>query len=135
MMDLLLDTHVLLWWDQDDGQLAHAAREAIADPENRVFVSAATPWEIAIKARKGKLRFKGSPVALIKANGFLPLPIDPVHGEAAGLLEWSHPDPFDRVLVAQAQHEKLVLTHADPAIREFGDVTQLWARHPQVRKP
>lgn len=127
-MDLLLDTHVLIWWDQDDPRLSRDARDAIAQTDNRVFVSAASPWEIAIKARKGKLRFDGSPAALIDANGFLPLAISPAHGEAAGSLAWSHPDPFDRVLVAQARQEQLVLVHADPVIRGVDGVMQLWAQ-------
>ena len=126
-MDLLLDTHVLLLWDQDDPHLSQEAREAIADGDNRVYVSAASPWEIAIKARKGKLRFKGSPAALIEANGFLPLAISPAHGEAAGSLDWAHHDPFDRILVVQARSERLVLVHADPVIRRVGSLTQLWA--------
>ena len=126
-MDLLLDTHVLLWWDRGDQHLSREAREAIAVIDNRVFVSAASSWEIAIKARKGKLRFTGSPVALIDANGFLPLAISPAHAEAAGALDWNHRDPFDRMLVVQAQREHLVLVHADPIIRSFDGVTQLWA--------
>jgi PIN domain nuclease of toxin-antitoxin system len=126
-VDLLLDTHVLLWWDQGNPRLSRDARQAIADGGNRVFVSAASPWEIAIKARKGKLRFKGSSVALIEANGFLPLDITPAHAEAAGALAWTQHDPFDRMLVVQAQRERLVLVHADPIIRSFEGVTQLWA--------
>lgn len=126
-MDLLLDTHVLLWWDQDDAQLSPAARQAIGDMANRVFVSAASPWEIAIKARKGKLRFTGSAAALIDANGFLPLAITALHAEAAGALAWSHADPFDRMLVVQAQREGLVLVHADANIRALTGVSQLWA--------
>lgn len=91
-------------------------------------MSAVSPWEIAIKARKGKLRFEGSAANMIEANGFAPLPILPSHGEAAGSLEWEHADPFDRMLVAQAQIERLVLVHADSNIRAFGAVMQLWAR-------
>jgi PIN domain nuclease of toxin-antitoxin system len=126
-VDLLLDTHVLLWWDQSDARLSAQARTAIADTGNRVYVSAASPWEIAIKARKGKLRFTGSPAALIGGNGFLPLAISPAHAEAAGTLRWTHRDPFDRVLVVQAQREQLVLVHADPIIRSFDGLMQLWA--------
>jgi PIN domain nuclease of toxin-antitoxin system len=85
------------------------------------------PGRFGIKARKGKLRFTGSPVALIEANGFLPLAISPAHAEAAGRLAWTHRDPFDRVLVVQAQRERLVLVHADPIIGSFEHVTQLWA--------
>lgn len=127
-MDLLLDTHVLLWWDQRHAALSKRARSAIANPRNQVFVSAVSPWEMAIKARRGKLRYEGSAVAMIEANGFLPLPIDPSHGEAAGSLDWSHLDPFDRMLVAQAQTEGLVLVHADENIRAYEGVSQLWAR-------
>jgi PIN domain nuclease of toxin-antitoxin system len=126
-MDLLLDTHVLLWWDQDDARLSAEARAAIANTDNRVLISAASPWEIAIKAKKGQLRFTGSSAALIDANGFLPLAISPAHAEAAGSLSWTHGDPFDRMLVVQAQHERLVLVHADANIRTFTGVTQLWA--------
>lgn len=127
-MDLLLDTHAFLWWDADDPQLGAEARSAIGDMSNRVFVSAATSWEITIKKRKGKLSFSGSPSKAILENRFLPLPIDPLHAEAAGNLEWNHPDPFDRVLVAQAQSQRMVLVHADNAIAGFRTVSQLWAR-------
>lgn len=127
-MNLLLDTHVLLWWDQEDKRLSLAARALIANPENDVFVSAASPWEMAIKARKGKLAFSGSPCRMIDDNGFLPLPISPEHGEAAGSLEWEHSDPFDRLLVVQALREELVLVHADTEIRAYKAVSQLWAR-------
>jgi PIN domain nuclease of toxin-antitoxin system len=125
-MDLLLDSHVLLWWDAGDRRLNAAARERIADPANRVYISAAMPWEVGIKLRKGKLTLHCEPVELIEANGFESLPIDPRHGALAGSLDWNHPDPFDRVLVAQALLEKLVLVHADRAIRGFG-VPQFWA--------
>lgn len=127
-MNLLLDTHVLLWWDGEDARLASSAASMIADPRNTVYVSAASPWEIAIKARKGKLEFTGSPSRLIEANGFRPLPITVEHTQLAGALDWAHPDPFDRVLVSQAQQDGLVLVHADTAIRAFGGVSQIWAR-------
>jgi PIN domain nuclease of toxin-antitoxin system len=127
-VNLLLDTHVLLWWDQDDQRLSAAARELIANPDNDVFVSAASPWEIAIKVKRGKLAFTGSACGLIEQNGFIPLPITPEHGEAAGRMEWAHPDPFDRLLVVQALDERLVLVHADSQIRAYEAVSQLWAR-------
>jgi PIN domain nuclease of toxin-antitoxin system len=126
-MDLLLDTHVFLWWDGDDRRLGAPARIAIADPANRVFVSAASVWEIAIKRARGKLRLTGSPVAAISRNGFLPLAITPEHAEAVDGLRWDHTDPFDRMLVVQSRIQSLVLVHADPRIREYRGVTQLWA--------
>lgn len=127
-MDLLLDTHAFLWWDASDARLGTAAMAAIADPANRVFVSAATIWEIAIKSRKGKLDFAGSPAEAIERNGFLALPIWPAHAESAGALAWDHPDPFDRMLVAQAQAERMTLVHADPIIAAFKPLSQFWAR-------
>jgi len=130
-MDLLLDTHVLLWWDADDPQLGPEARAAIADSANRVHVSAASLWEIAIKARKGKLSLGGPLDGLIAGHGFLPLPMMPEHAIAAGSLDWDHPDPFDRMLVAQARAEALILVHADGIVRRYGGVPQLWAKAPE----
>jgi len=127
-MDLLLDTRVFLWWDAGADPISPAVRAAIADPENRIYVSSASVWEIAIKAGKGKLTFSGSPSAAIALNSFLPLSIDPAHAERAGGLEWSHLDPFDRMLVAQAQAENLTLVHADGVIANFKGVAQMWAR-------
>jgi PIN domain nuclease of toxin-antitoxin system len=127
-LKLLLDTHVFLWWDVGDPAMGRAARAAIADPANTVYVSAASVWEIAIKRAKGKLTFSGSPVAAIVANGFVALPMAADHAEAAGALEWTHADPFDRMLVAQAQAQGLVLCHADETIAALGCVGQLWAR-------
>ncbi|MCW2239091.1 type II toxin-antitoxin system VapC family toxin [Azospirillum canadense] len=127
-MDLLLDTHVFLWWDAGADPISPAVRAAIADPDNRVYVSAASVWEIAIKAGKGKLAFSGSPSSAIAQNAFLPLPMTPEHAERAGGLDWAHPDPFDRMLVAQAEKESLTLVHADGVIADYKGVAQLWAR-------
>lgn len=126
-MNLLLDTHVFLWWDNRDSSLNAAAWAAIEDPANAVYVSAASVWEIAIKRRRGKLRFAGAATMAIAANGFLELPILPLEAEQAGDLLWAHNDPFDRVLVAQAMARGLVLLTADEAIRGFEPVVQLWA--------
>jgi PIN domain nuclease of toxin-antitoxin system len=127
-MDLLLDTHAFIWWDASDPQLGGAARVAIANPRNRVFVSAASVWEISIKSTKGKLRFIGSPARAVLQNGFLPLAIESQEAEAAGTLDWKHSDPFDRVLVAQAITRGMTLIHADTIIADFRSVAQLWAR-------
>lgn len=126
-MDLLIDTHVLLWWEQDGSPLRDDVRDLLADPDNRVCVSAITPWEIATKIRKGKLEFIGSPSAFIEANGFVPLAVTTQHGEMAGRLAWDHADPADRIIVAQAISERLTLVHADASIRGY-PVAQLWAR-------
>jgi PIN domain nuclease of toxin-antitoxin system len=127
-MDLLLDTHAFIWWDASDPQLGGAARIAIASQRNRVFVSAASVWEISIKSAKGKLRFTGSPAEAVLQNGFLPLAIESQEAEVAGTLDWGHADPFDRVLVAQAMTRGMTLIHADNIIADFRSVAQLWAR-------
>jgi PIN domain nuclease of toxin-antitoxin system len=126
-VNVLLDTHVFLWWDGQDPALNADARKAIADPANSVFISAASVWEIAIKRRLGKLVFQGSASAAIAANGFHELPILPTDAESAGHLAWQHGDPFDRLLVAQAMRGGHVLVTADRTIRGFGSVAQLWA--------
>lgn len=126
-MDLLLDTHVFLWWDSDEPHLGAAARTAIADPANRIHVSAASIWEVAIKRAKGKLSFLGSPSEAVGRNGFEPLSIAAAHAETAANLDWGHADPFDRMLVAQALNRSLILVHADAKIAEFPTVPQLWA--------
>jgi PIN domain nuclease of toxin-antitoxin system len=126
-VNLLLDTHVFLWWDTQSPALNAAARAAIQDPRNAVFVSAATVWEITIKRCLGKLTFTGSASAAIGANGFHELPILPLDAEDAGDLLWRHGDPFDRLLVAQTIRQGLILVTADKAIRAFDGVAQLWA--------
>jgi PIN domain nuclease of toxin-antitoxin system len=118
-VNLLLDTHVFIWWDQRSAALNDSARSAIEDPSNNVFVSAASVWEIAIKRRTGKLQFTGSAYGAIAANGFLDLPISPAEAEIAGNLTWRHTDPFDRILVAQAMRQGLVFVTADEVIRAF----------------
>jgi len=126
-VNLLLDTHVFLWWDRQDTQLNADAQALIADPANQVFVSAASVWEIAIKRRLKKLEFHGSAVAAIGGNGFHELPILPIDAENAGALPWRHSDPFDRMLVAQARRLTFTLATADTAIRACDGVALLWA--------
>ncbi len=126
-MNLLLDTHVFLWWDRQDKALNADTRALIADPANQVFISAASIWEIAIKRRLKKLDFRGSAVAAIGANGFHELPILPIDAENAGALAWQHNDPFDRMLVAQARRLTFTLATADAALRAYPNVVQMWA--------
>jgi len=118
-MRLLLDTHAFLWWDSNDARLPESLRSAIALAGNQVFVSAVTVWEIAIKRASGKLIY-GRPVKkAIDEQGFLPLPITVEHAEWAGALPQLHRDPFDRLLVAQAQLEGLVLVTVDEQISRY----------------
>jgi PIN domain nuclease of toxin-antitoxin system len=126
-MDLLLDTHAFIWWDTRNPSLGVSAAAAIADAENRIFVSAASVWEIAVKARLGRLAFTGSPSAAIGSNGFTSLPILPEQAEAAAALPDIHQDPFDRILIAQAIARRFVLVTADHKIRQY-NLPVLWAR-------
>ena len=118
-MRLLLDTHVVLWALADPERLRPSARAAIIDPANDVLASAATAWEIAIKTALGKLT---APTDLLRAlddSGIETLPITAVHALAAGALPPLHSDPFDRMLVAQAQAEGLALVTRDPKIAAY----------------
>ena len=113
-MKLLLDTHAFLWWLTDDPKLKEEARSAMTDSAAMVYVSAASVWEIAIKAKLGKLDLgETDPVGEIGANDFWELPIEARHAQAAGHLPRHHEDPFDRMLIAQAQVEKLVIVSHD----------------------
>lgn len=120
-MRLLLDTHVFLWWLTDNRRLSREAKRAITDPDSVVHVSAANCWEIAIKASLGKLKIAGADIeSEIAANGFVELAITARHAFSAGRLPRHHDDPFDRMLVAQAEAEKLVLVTHDEIFRSYG---------------
>lgn len=119
-MRLLLDTHILIWWLSDDPALPALARAAIGDSAAEVFVSAATAWEISIKHALGRLDFPVADMAsLLDEAGFTPLGIYIEHAVVAGALPPHHTDPFDRMLVAQAQHEGLTLVTEDATIRRY----------------
>jgi PIN domain nuclease of toxin-antitoxin system len=126
---LLLDTHALLWWLADDPALSVGAREAIAEPGNLVFVSAASAWEITTKNRIGKLPgaalFSNRVGEIIALQGFLELPISVAHAEKAGSLPGAHRDPFDRMLIAQAVAGGLTLVSNERLFDAFG-VSRLW---------
>lgn len=123
-MNLLVDTHVLLWWLADDPRLSATARSAIADPANLVAVSAATVWEVSIKQALGKLDAPGDLPTVLRDGAFDPLPITVDHALLAGSLPAHHRDPFDRMLVAQAMIEDLVLVTHDEELRPY-DVSLL----------
>lgn len=126
-MILLLDTQVFLWWDGGHAALKADARGVIEDLDNRVLVSAASIWEIAIKRQLGKLEFDGSPAAAIGANGFEEIAILANDAERAGGLGWANADPFDRLLVAQARRLAATLVTADAALRDYEGVPVMWA--------
>jgi PIN domain nuclease of toxin-antitoxin system len=120
MRRLLLDTHVFLWWMADAPYLGDAARKAIGDERNEVFVSAATAWEISVTRAAGQLQAPDNLDAAVEESGFTHLPITFFHGEQAGVLPLHHRDPFDRMLVAQAQAEGLVIVTRDQRIPLYG---------------
>ena len=115
-MRLLLDTHAFLWWVSDWDVLADQARAAIADPRNDVFVSAVSGWEIAIKKAKGHLVAPPNLAAVVEEKQMAHLPLTFRHAERAAVLPMHHRDPFDRMLVAQAQAEDLILVTRDARI-------------------
>ncbi|MGH8907165.1 MAG: type II toxin-antitoxin system VapC family toxin [Egibacteraceae bacterium] len=119
-MRLLLDTHVYLWWLAADARLGGEARRVIADHASIVHVSAATIWEAGIKLALGRLDAGGADlVQEIGANGFTELPVTARHAWAASQLPPHYRDPFDRVLVAQAQKEHLRLITADAVLAKY----------------
>ena len=125
----LLDTHAFLWWLDGDERLALKARNWIAEPESIVLVSAASAWEIATKVRIGKLPGAEAVVdhyqECIKSQGFTPLAITQDHALRAGSLPGPHHDPFDRMLIAQAQAENLVLISNETLFDSYG-IRRLW---------
>jgi PIN domain nuclease of toxin-antitoxin system len=113
MMKLLLDTHILLWWLTQDRKLSPTETAMITDPDNLVFVSAATAWEIAVKKMIGKLEAPDDLPAALAVNNFLELPITIEHSQKLYHLPLHHHDPFDRIMVAQAMCEGLTLMTRD----------------------
>ncbi len=113
---VLLDTHALVWWLEGREKLSRRAREVIADSETTVFVSAASAWELAIKSQAGKFRSRELVTGFyreIEEEGFLELSISIKHALRAGALSGPHKDPFDRMLIAQAQIEDVPLITRD----------------------
>lgn len=118
-MKVLLDTHIVLWWLAGDPALPAKARGVIADPDTVVAVSAASAWEIAIKRAKGRLEVPDDFGGALRENAFDSLAITVEHALAAGALPDHHADPFDRMLVAQAQLEDLTLVTVDHRFSDY----------------
>jgi PIN domain nuclease of toxin-antitoxin system len=121
----LLDTHLLLWWLAESAELSEQARTLIGDPENTVFVSAVGLWEIWLKESLGKLRLPDDFERQMAAESFESLPLTAAQAREVALLPWHHRDPFDRMLVAQARVENLVLLTADKRLSAYGDFVRL----------
>lgn len=128
-MQVLLDTHALLWWLTDDPALTKAARKIIGETKNVILVSAVSAWEIATKVRLGKLPTATDLVAdfadQLKQEGFHTLAISISHAVRAGLLPGLHKDPFDRMLIAQAQEENIPMVSNETLFDSYG-VRRIW---------
>lgn len=118
-MILLLDAHALLWWLADDSQLDSAAARSIADPANDVVVSTATVWEIEVKRVAGRLRAPAELLDAIRQTGMDTLPITAPDAVIAAGLPMHHGDPFDRMLVAQAQRLDALIVSRDLALHAY----------------
>ena len=119
-MTFSLDTHTFLWWLEDPRLLSEAARKAIGDGRNTVYVSAVVVWEIVIKRALGKLDAPDDLEGAMAANRFLPVPIIVPHVLAVRSLPDHHRDPFDRLLIAQARHEGFHLISRDSRVALYG---------------
>jgi PIN domain nuclease of toxin-antitoxin system len=126
---LLLDTHALLWWYSDDPALPSSCRKLIAKSDGSIFVSAASAWEIATKFRLGRLESASELVqdfgGYLDRESFLSLPVSFEHGIRAGMLPGPHRDPFDRMLIAQAEIEMLFIVSNDKVFDRYG-VRRVW---------
>ena len=128
-MRALLDAHAFIWWVLDMPNLSERCRDIVSDGDNEIVVSVASSYEIAYKAEQGRLTLPETPEAYVRdrlaANGFASLPVELAHALRAATLPRIHGDPFDRMLVAQAQIEGLPILTADPAISRY-DVETIW---------
>lgn len=118
-MNLLLDTHTVLWWLSDDPVLADTARDAIADAENTVFLSAVVVWEMRIKQAIGKLDLPDDFGEVLDSQRFAELAVTVDHAHTIAGLPEVHRDPFDRMLVAQAMVENMTIVTRDPLIADY----------------
>ena len=128
-MNLLLDTHAFIWWALDPARLSLRARDACEDTGNRLLLSVVSIWETQIKRQLGKLRLPYTVSELVEhqvgVNRIQLLPIEPAHVYALDQLDYHHRDPFDRLLIAQANVEQFMLVMVDPAFQSYG-VIVLW---------
>jgi len=127
-MTVLLDTHTLIWWWEASPRLSKQASGILVDKRNSLLVSAATAWELAIKANLGKISSLDLVTELsahVEQDGFTELPVNIAQAVRAGLLPRHHRDPFDRLLVAQAQDLNLPILSADAMLDRY-DIKRLW---------
>jgi PIN domain nuclease of toxin-antitoxin system len=129
MKKILLDTHTLIWWAEDDERLPASARKIITAAKNHIFISVVSIWEMAIKARLGKLDLRSSPRNYVNAiradNDFSTIAIEAEHAASVYELPLHHHDPFDRLLIAQAKVEKMIVVSNDDVFNRY-DVPTQW---------
>ena len=128
-MNYLLDTHTFLWFISDDSSLSDTAKNIIQSPDNDIYLSAASVWEMAIKVSLDKLDMP-SPFAefideQLEENSFKLLPIKTVHTGIVSTLEFHHRDPFDRLIIAQSKHEDFPIIGKDQIFDAYG-INQIW---------
>ncbi|MGI8657808.1 MAG: type II toxin-antitoxin system VapC family toxin [Candidatus Limnocylindria bacterium] len=128
-MKLLLDTHVWIWWLTAPDRLTSEASSALSDADSRLCLSPASTWELMVKSAAGRVTVSGSVEALVEeaisASGVQPLPIEHAHALQLRRLPAHHRDPFDRMLIAQAQADQMILVTADRQLSAY-DVETLW---------
>jgi PIN domain nuclease of toxin-antitoxin system len=118
-LNILLDTHMILWWLNNDPLLPEFSKNLISDSNTICFVSSASIWEISIKSALGKLEIPDDYLAELRDEGFLELPIRWEHARMVKELPLHHHDPFDRILIAQSNREKLFLVTVDDEIKQY----------------
>jgi PIN domain nuclease of toxin-antitoxin system len=127
-MNVLLDTHAIIWWFEGASALSKRAAAALGNPDNVILISAAIGWELSIKLKTGKFHTPSlvqDLAAIVRREGFAELPISLEHAVRAGLLPMHHKDPFDRLLVAQAHALNAPILSADAALDHYG-VRRFW---------
>jgi PIN domain nuclease of toxin-antitoxin system len=115
----LLDSHILIWLDTGDTRLSQGVLQRLRSADKR-FLSAATAWELGLKRAAGKLVLRESVGSMLTVFGLIELPVTIRHGDRAALLTMHHRDPFDRLLLAQAELEGLILVTADRQLAQYG---------------
>jgi PIN domain nuclease of toxin-antitoxin system len=118
-MDILIDTHILIWLETNPRKIGRRAMTMLEDRANTIFISVASIYEIALKARVDRLAFKGVPMDAVNRHGFIALPISADVAQCAAALEWDHMDPFDRLIVGHSISEQMTLMSVDTAIEGY----------------
>lgn len=122
-MNYLLDTHVVLWWLTEPKSISSKARKVIADTEERIFISSASCWEMAIKKGVGRLKFPANILEILTSEGFEIIPITANESLSVADLPLIHQDPFDRLLIIQAKLNDMILITRDETIMQYPVIT------------